>query len=759
MKRININKYILAALAAMIFFGLPPSNLHAQVKGPNVTKVEIGRGAKEGTVTQTGPKAWTHYHANGNTFVNYTETGRDEWSVYLRSSRFTSVIINLWQKTFVMKEGSKVFYQGKVLSSSNAAVGSATNSSASLEKQCFDAVQGKLVWNKTNGNKTWGASYVQELCKGTPNPANTIACFSQEIQTHNGWRRGIDACKVNPTVARATTAANTSTSPTANLEKQCFDAVQGKVAYDKTGNKSWGASNVQKLCKGTTNVAATIACFKQEVQVHNSWSRGVEACKVNPTVARATAPATTTVNTTLTTANRSATTDEEAFVDTRGAAPLSANQMSQVMQYIAVKVSAIRVPYCYRKSETRGAGKPLSNSCAPGLEKNGLLCYPKCKANFKGNGPVCWEQCAAGFTDIGAFCQKPKGYGRGVGFGWKIGDKPFNYDRAKQRCEAKHGANRCEKTGLIYYPKCKAGFKKVGANICSPICPAGQADTGTGCRKNSYGRTAGKPLACQPGMEQGRKTERSGLLCYPTCKNRDYKGVGPVCWQQCPSQQPVGCGFGCSTDKGTCASVVSDQVLSPIMAVVSLATLGSAAAANSAAKTAKAGLGGAAAVAKASKGVSKISQTALRVKKLIRSAKAWSTIAVGGTKNMQKLVKAGKMIKIGKKYFKAGKIVNEQIKLFQTEFSRDFANQTSPEIDAEIKRRFGPQGAEYVRQEWARNHLILMFEADAWATAKNALSLASIADPTGIASVVNAYMHPICKTSAVFPNVNMLHRQ
>ena len=763
MKRITINRYIFIAFAISIFIGLAQTNVRAQVNGRNVKTVKVGHDSKVAAIfVQVGPKKWNQYQPDGKEIrATFTETGRDQWSVYLTNSKYSSVIINLWLKTFVMKNGSATAYSAKVLSSSNAAVGSTTNSAASLEKQCFDAVQGKLIWNKTTGNKTWGASYVKELCKGTTNPANTIACFSREIQSHNSWRKGIDACKVNPTVARATTTANTAANSTAQLEKQCFDAVQGKVAYNKTGATTWGASNVKILCKSTKNTAATIACFKREIQIHNGWSRGVQACKVNPTVARATAPTTSTTTpvrtVALTTANRSAT-NEEPYVDTRGAAPLNPNQMSQLMQYIAVKVSAIRVPYCYRRSETRGAGKPLSNQCAPGLEKNGALCYPKCRASFKGAGPVCWEQCAPGFNDIGAFCQKPKPYGRGGGYPWKIGDKPFNLDGARKRCTT---ANRqgCEKNGAIIYPKCRAGFHAAGSNICSPNCPAGQADTGTGCRKNSYGRTAGQPLACQPGMQQGRKTERSGLLCYPICKNRDYKGVGPVCWQQCPSQQSVGCGFGCSIDKGTCASVVSDQVLSPIMAVVSLATLGSAAAANAAAKTAKAGLGGAAAVAKAGKGVSKISQTALKVKKLIRSAKAWSTIAVGGTKNMQKLVKAGKMIKIGKKYFKAGKIVNAEIKLFQTEFSRDFAKQTSPEIDAEIRRRFGPRGAEYVRQEWARNHLTLMFEADAWATAKNVISLASIADPTGISSVVNAYMHPICKSSAVFPNINKLHNQ
>ncbi|KAG2485882.1 hypothetical protein HYH03_015465 [Edaphochlamys debaryana] len=50
-----------------------------------------------------------------------------------------------------------------------------------------------------------------------------------------------------------------------------------------------------------------------------------------------------------------------------------------------------------------------------------------------------------------------------------------------------------------------------------------------GCYKKSYGRGVGVlPNACPSG------TEQSGLLCYPPCQ-AGYTGVGPVCWQNCPS--------------------------------------------------------------------------------------------------------------------------------------------------------------------------------------------------------------------------------
>lgn len=53
----------------------------------------------------------------------------------------------------------------------------------------------------------------------------------------------------------------------------------------------------------------------------------------------------------------------------------------------------------------RGAGGPVS-TCAPGLERNGALCYPRCAAGFVGNGPVCFQICPVGYKDDGATCRK-----------------------------------------------------------------------------------------------------------------------------------------------------------------------------------------------------------------------------------------------------------------------------------------------------------------------------------------------------------------
>ena len=70
---------------------------------------------------------------------------------------------------------------------------------------------------------------------------------------------------------------------------------------------------------------------------------------------------------------------------------------------------------------------------------------------------------------------------------------------------------------------------------------------------------------CAPGLQK----DPAGALCYPTCKD-DFHMVGPVCWQNCPSQQPFECGVGCSTNQEKCATGTLNMVLTPIELAASL---------------------------------------------------------------------------------------------------------------------------------------------------------------------------------------------
>lgn len=189
------------------------------------------------------------------------------------------------------------------------------------------------------------------------------------------------------------------------------------------------------------------------------------------------------------------------------------------------KVGAAAPIVATAQSYGRGVGEPLG--CGPNEDKDGALCYPRCKSGYTGVGPVCWEKCPSGYADTGGHCAKPAPYGRGAGYPWKFGDA-LNDSGMFARCEASQGSSNCEKWGAVVYPKCRSGFHAAGCCVCSPDCPSGMTDIGVSCQKRSYGRTAGTPLhACREGQE------RNGLLCYPRCKE-GYTGKGPVCWPQQP---------------------------------------------------------------------------------------------------------------------------------------------------------------------------------------------------------------------------------
>ena len=172
-------------------------------------------------------------------------------------------------------------------------------------------------------------------------------------------------------------------------------------------------------------------------------------------------------------------------------------------------------------------GKPLS-TCGPDQDKDGALCYPKCAANEYGVGPVCWTSCPSGYSDGGVFCSKPSSYGRGAGYPWKFGDKAFDYGPAGDRCN-KDNPQGCEKSGLIWYPRCKSGFHAVGCCVCSPDCPTGTTDTGATCTKNTHGRGAGSPLQCAAGQ-----TQDSPGLCYDACPTGLHKSTLGMCTSGCP---------------------------------------------------------------------------------------------------------------------------------------------------------------------------------------------------------------------------------
>ncbi len=98
-------------------------------------------------------------------------------------------------------------------------------------------------------------------------------------------------------------------------------------------------------------------------------------------------------------------------------------------------------------------------------------------------------------------------------------------------------------------------------NVLCPLCPAhgGTACAGALCRekgsiktivKKTYGRGAGSLMHCAAGLE-----EDAGL-CYPPCPDSSYSGVGPLCWEGCPTANPINGGALCCTTQGVCTKKI-----------------------------------------------------------------------------------------------------------------------------------------------------------------------------------------------------------
>lgn len=102
------------------------------------------------------------------------------------------------------------------------------------EKKCYNFVQGNIAWDKDNKHTRWNPANVKNLCKGA------------KVNRH-----------AEPGL--------------------CYAKTQGKVAWNKQGNKRWNWANIVKLCKGSSSYT-TVNCFKKNMRKHG-WSKAINMCK------------------------------------------------------------------------------------------------------------------------------------------------------------------------------------------------------------------------------------------------------------------------------------------------------------------------------------------------------------------------------------------------------------------------------------------------------------------------------------------------
>lgn len=184
----------------------PSTPPRAATNGRNVQQVFVARGSFK----KTGPREWTEYNAQRQAVFTFTETARDEWSVYLHDrSRNVQLQLDLYRKWVGYGQnggGKSDLYRITSSSRQRATVSPPRRPVSNRENSCKAMVRDRVAWNRSD-NKRWAENNLNSLCRGTTKPARTVACFKQGINQHGGWQRAIADCKgsapgYRPTVTR-----------------------------------------------------------------------------------------------------------------------------------------------------------------------------------------------------------------------------------------------------------------------------------------------------------------------------------------------------------------------------------------------------------------------------------------------------------------------------------------------------------------------------------------------------------------------------
>jgi hypothetical protein len=357
----------------------------------------------------------------------------------------------------------------------------------------------------------------------------------------------------------------------------CYDALQGKIALDYSGNTSWASDSMDRLCgdahyteaptqcfnkvmhggvdwgggtqwqwqnaidlcERTTNAEATVACFQSEVGSGVAWDQAIAECDERSAVAASNTAAPVTpagdgwtkcadengVCTFAGTrkvrygANGAYATGE--FTDSVGCNnTVFGDPVPNVVKQceFGPEVAAVALPATTVTPPTTAAPPAVMPPAAAAVEgKTTTPVMDTTTAQILGASTepdICWKD----------------SYGRGVG-------------EVPSACP-----DGWERTGadLLCYPKCSSGFYGVGP-VCWQDCPADFRNDGAFCAKpGPYGRGAGYPWKFGDSLDDSSMFERcerdhgrgncekNGLIVYPRCKPSFHNEGCCVCSPNCP---------------------------------------------------------------------------------------------------------------------------------------------------------------------------------------------------------------------------------
>jgi hypothetical protein len=228
-------------------------------------------------------------------------------------------------------------------------------------------------------------------------------------------------------------------------------------------------------------------------------------------------------------------------------------------------------PNDWKKNWTAGVGY-VRKKCPSGYGSYDFISNT-CKkgGNVYGKGTGIAADCPSGYMNLGVSCE-PRSYGRGVGvtgkvvnnykcpkgykyvwgvtdisgkcpkkgtWGWTKKPKkekkipkspPPRYSKSSGNKVPDPGSSKrkWEKCGLLYYPKCPSGTKKIGCNICRTKGKTFLFKSGYDKMKCSSHKQSKSPGYTGPNKNKTVLFQKSGALCYPPCES-GYTNDGLTC--------------------------------------------------------------------------------------------------------------------------------------------------------------------------------------------------------------------------------------
>lgn len=689
-----------------------------------------------------------------------------------------------------------------------------------FEQDCFDSVQNKVAWNKA-GNNSWSEVNLRTLCKGTTNPAVTISCFKDIISNSDDWSRGIRECSGPVQAGAATPIGNEEDLAQREVERQSERPMAGvntiQKPYFENGTKiALIADNGMRMTRCNNCQESVDNALPDTVVLAPNGSSLSTTFEIEMVSSGATRGQSKSI---LKTETGKAIGDcslcivgggAPDFIGIQAIDPYNERNQFEIEQLsngkFALKAfNGMYVSRCHQCSPSFAARKngydvvtahvplptiamaqwtievvspPYGSFPSPTIattisyagDPQGI--YTKTRDQLEKDcsdqvqGHIAWDSNPAHtvwspenltalckdtlnpWDTIGCFRQVIQDGGdinKGIGLCNSLRPGLIGNEEDLIQRQVERGEEPPTQEAIAYQeelaklPLDSFDMGKVMTWIANRM----NAKRTPFCWRDSFTRTGGTnpPTIggpCPAGTEQG------GATCFPPCNKENYDGVLGVCWQRCPSQQPVNCGAGCALTSADCGWTIFDQVSGPLMFIAFAASKGGAADKTEAAEVAtNAG--------KLERAIVSITDGIAKAEKGLNAAlvteKGSSSVA-----DIIKVIKATKDPVLGSKSIY--KTIQDNTDIFVTTYSQNFAELTSPEIAAEISKRFGPEGARQIKEQWALSQLNATLTYTIFRQAKDILTMVSVVDPTGILSTINAYAHPICSPELAFPEVH-----